>query len=103
MIDLVEGIIEIINLVIALVMTFFGLGTIKKLEGDLKTAARFLLFSVLLFGIHELVGVLEEFNLLVIEDLYFISELLFIVAFFCSIIYFKRLFDKLSETKGGKR
>ena len=102
-VEMIEAYIEVINLVIALVMVLIGIRTIRRLDGELKTASKFLITSIFLFGIHELIGVLEEFKILIVEDLYFITELLFIIAFFGAIIYFKRLFDGLSAKKGGKK
>ena len=99
----IEAYVEVINLLLSVIILVFSLRTNAKLSGDLKTAGKFLMATVFLFGIHELVGVLEEFKILVVEDLYFITELVYILSFFVAVIILKRLFDRLAEKKGTKK
>jgi hypothetical protein len=99
----IEAYIEVINLVLSVLILIFSFRTISKLSGELKTGGKFLMTTVFLFGIHELVGVLEEFKIFVVEDLYFMTELAYIVSFFVAVIFFKRLFDRLSENRGVKK
>jgi hypothetical protein len=97
--EIIEPYLEAINLVLAGVIVFFGIQITFKLKGELKNAWKYLFISILLFGLHEVIGSLAEFNIFELEGLYAFTEFIFIIAFFFSTLTFKKLFEKLSVSK----
>ena len=69
------------------------------MEGKLRKAWNLFLCAILLFGVHEVVGSLAEFNVFEIEGLYAITELFFIAVFLITVFSFKKLFDEISLGK----
>jgi len=95
-----EPYLEIINLVFAILIVILGVKASMNLTGKLKRGANYLLIAILLFAIHEVVGILEEFKIFSISGLYTLTETFYIAAFFISIYIFKKLFESLT---GGKK
>jgi hypothetical protein len=93
--SIIEPFVEVLNLVIAIIIVAYGLIIAKILKSDLKKIWRYLLVTVLFFGLHEIVGSLEEFGVLEIEGLYALTELLFIVAFLFAIYKFHQFFKSI--------
>ena len=91
--------IEIINFVLSLIMIVVGVSVLFRLEGQLKKAWYYLLATIVLFGVHEIVGILEEFGFGELELLYIITEFAYVVMFFIFIFVFKKLFDELSKRR----
>jgi hypothetical protein len=97
--EIIEPYLEAVNLILALVLVAFGVGIMPRLKGELKNAWGYFLLAILLFGVHEIIGSLAEFNIFEIEGFYAFTEFIFITAFLFSVFVFKRLFDRIP----GKR
>jgi len=95
--EVIEPYVEVLNLVLAILAVIISLGTYGKLRGDLKKAGMYLLVAVLLFGLHEIVGSLEEFGIYAIEGLYAFTELIFIVALLVSFLVIRKVLGGVSK------
>jgi len=97
--ELIEPFIEVINMFLALVIVVYGVSVYHLLEGQLKKSWKFFMIAIALFGLHELVGSLEEFAVFESGGLYALTELLFIAGFAVSIWAFVKLFKEISSKK----
>lgn len=90
---------EVTNFILSIVMIIVGISVIFRLEGKLKRAWGFLLATIALFGVHEIVGMLEEFGFGELEFVYIVTEVAYVIMFLICVLAFKSLFDKLSKSK----
>lgn len=94
---IIEPYVEVLNLVLAFLAIVISIGTYGKLRGELKRAGKYLLFAVFLFGVHEIVGSLQEFGVFAVEGLYAFTELIFIVALLVSFFAIRKVFGGVSK------
>jgi hypothetical protein len=97
--EVIEPFVEAVNLILAIIIVAIGLWIAKILTLDLKKAWNYFVGAIALFGLHEVVGTLEELGLINIEGLYALTEFLFIVMFLISIFAFRKLFIQISKNK----
>lgn len=97
--ETIEPYVEIVNFVIALAIVIAGIFVSFKLGGVLKKAWNYFLVAILLFGVHEVVGILTEFELINVDGLYAFTELLYVVALLVAIFSFGKI---LSGFRGKK-
>lgn len=95
--ETIEPYLEVLNLMLALAIVFLGVKVSLKLKGALGKVWKYFLAAILLFGIHELFGVLKEFEVFEIDGLYALTEFIFISAFLVSTILFQKFFESISE------
>jgi hypothetical protein len=98
----IDPVLEIMNFVLAIAGIFLVADFYKILEGNLKSAWRYILVTILLFGVHEIVGILEESNMFAIDGLYTLTEFIFVIAFFVALFAFRKLFISISKNKFKK-
>jgi putative effector of murein hydrolase LrgA (UPF0299 family) len=90
-------------LVIGLVLIVMGIQIYVILNAGLKKSWGYYLTAIILFGVHEIVGILEEFEILKIEGLYDFTELAFIIFIvIATIIFRKLLLDLVRKGIGNK-
>jgi hypothetical protein len=95
--EIIEPYFEVANLILAIAIVVIGFIVNSKLKGDLKRAWGYLLVAISLFGIHEIVGSLEEFGIWSIDGAYILTEFLYIAAFFLAVVMFKKLFGNITK------
>ena len=91
--------LEVVNCLVAIVIAIVGFQILGKLKDELRQAWMFFLGAMVLFALHEVNGTLMEFNLFQIDGLYSLTEFIYIVAFFVSMLIFRNLFTKLDDNK----
>ncbi len=95
--------VEILNLLISFVLIVMGIQISLVLDAGMKKTWKYYLTAIILFGVHEVVGVLEEFKILHIEGLYDVTELLFVIFIVIATIYFRKmLLDLIKRGVGNK-
>lgn len=97
--ETIEPYVEVLNLVLAILAVVISIGTYGKLKGELKRAGKYLLVAVFLFGLHEIVGSLEEFKIYAIGGLYAFTELIFILALLVSFLVIRKVFGGVSNKR----
>jgi len=97
--ETIEPYVEVLNLVLAILAVLISIGTYGKLKGELRKAGMYLLVAVFLFGVHEVVGSLEEFGVYAIDGLYAFTELIFIVALLVSFLVIRKVFGGVSRKR----
>lgn len=97
--EVIEPVIEVLNLVVAVAIVVYGLYVARILKSDLKSTWMYFLVSILLFGVHEVVGSLEEFQIFAVEGLYAFTETLFILAFLFTVYKFHKFFKSVKSGK----
>lgn len=95
----IEPYVEAINLLLAIAVVTLSLVSYAKLSGRLKIAWFYFMTAIVFFGVHEVIGVLEEFGIWEMEGLYAFSEMIFIALFLISACIFYKLFKELSKSK----
>jgi hypothetical protein len=91
--------IELVNASLAIAILFMVITIYRKLGDDLKKAWGYFILAILLFALHEIIGVLSAFDILRIEGFYGLTEFFFILAFVVSVYIFRKFFVHLSEKR----
>lgn len=94
---IIEPYIEVFNLALALLSAIAGFFAYRKLRGEMKKGAGYLLAAIFLFAFHEVVGILAEFGIFEIEGFYAFTEFAFIIVLLISMFVFLKLFGGISK------
>lgn len=103
--EIFEGILELLNLILALIGVIWSVQIYKLLQDKLKKVWFIFLIVISLFAIHEIVGTIYEFNLISmdLEWLYTFTEFIFVIASIYLIYSFKVIFLEISKNKKGNK
>ena len=101
--ETIEPYLEVINLIMAIVIILVGIKVWTRVEGSLKKTWNYFSVAIMLFGVHEVFGSLEEWNLFEIGGLYAFTEFIFIIALLIAVFSFRGLLESLSKLKSGSK
>jgi len=91
-----EPLIEVINLIIALIAVGIALGAVSLLSGDLRKNWIYLIIAIATFAVFELFQVMKELKLFEFHGLSDLIEFIFIVFLLVAVYNLKNLFTKIA-------